>query len=110
MNRAGRLPYLALTNIAIPILPPGEEAYTCLCSWCRYAEGLGDCYEPEFACRHPLWVIEEVAGNVSEHCDGDGQGADCWGFSPLKGIDPETAADMVGIWLQGKGVEVMRIP
>lgn len=74
-----RLPYLALTQVE------GAGAYLCL--FCKYGKGMCEYVE----CEHPL----EVPGK--EECLEPGD--DCWGFRSK--TDIETAADAVGVFLQG---------
>ena len=94
MKKAQRAPYLALANIALP-----RGGYSLLCSFCRYYGFTGGCGDLEIECRHPLELVaEQCANNVFEHCTGEGEGADCWGFRP--DVKVEDAIEMVSLWLR----------
>jgi len=72
-----------------------------MCSFCRYSKWEGDCSTPDVSCKHAL--SEYKGFPADELLDCDGIGVDCWGFRPR--FSPEFAADMVGLWLQGKDVD-----
>lgn len=95
MNKEQRAPYLALTEVwtARGTFP--------MCAFCRYAGWSGRCADAELDCQHPLEVIAERCYEVWES-------GDCWGFRPK--VAPDVAADIVGIWLQGKAVNWTTVP
>ena len=90
MNKTAREPYLILTYTDVCIL----------CSFCKLAEQIGSCEEVYYKCKHPLdWVLEQERGaEIVE------PGQDCWGFRFA--YSREVCADMTGIWLQGKAVDM----
>ena len=98
MKKAERLPYLILTEVKFP-----RGGNATLCSFCKYARWEGDsCCEGYYECRHPVWRIQEIC---AEKFEGDpGNGVDCWAFRPA--YSQEDCVDMVGIWLQGKAVDL----
>lgn len=105
MIREKRLGYLGLTEVELP-----NGGNPIMCSFCRYAEWQGwSCKERYAECHHPLmdrsWSFERMTEGLTAD---DGCGTDCWGFRPDVSI--ETAADIVGIWLQGLGVDSDTVP
>ena len=67
-----------------------SEANTCLCSFCKHAQWVGECSESYPECGHPIW---EVPGK-EEMLE---PGQDCWGFRPE--IILRDIADIVGMVL-----------
>ncbi len=105
MKKQDRARYLAVCGSDIQL--PDRDTYPILCSFCKYAEWNGDCKEPENDCKHPLGVAGYYRAEqcIEDYlCDGE----DCWLFSP--NVTPEVAADIVGIWLQGKQVDWNTVP
>ena len=104
MNKVKRQPYFILTQVS---LPDGNNPI--MCSFCRYCECSGDCYDADFDCLHPLnkpehctVAIERVVNDAMDGSD------DCFLFRPA--FAPEVAADIVGIWLQGKEPDWETVP
>ena len=96
MNVTQRAPWLALTRVQLPKPFDGNMG---LCHFCKYANWIGSCQEPDLDCKHPLEAIAE--GDWGDHPFNVWTGSDCWGFRPKKSI--EVSADIVGLFLQGKG-------
>ena len=97
MKRQQRIPYLSLGYADLP-----DGGMAILCCFCRYVEWSGSCEEADCEYNHALLqVAEDEYQNAI-------QGGDCWGFRPRFKI--EVAADIVGIWLQGKGVDWETLP
>ena len=101
VNKQARAPYFALANLPLD----KTRSPASLCAFCVYGEWFGDCKEVYIYCLHPLWrVSQEIYEAISTDC---GYG-DCWGFRPLYAL--EDCADMIGIWLQGKAVDLSSVP
>ena len=96
-NREKKLGYLALADVEC------SGGFVSLCPFCLFAEQEGDWCDASLECNHPLPVLSE-----REDWGPWREGEDCWGFRPRMSV--EVAADLVGIWLQGKPVDSRTIP
>lgn len=98
MKKEKRIPYLILTKVEID---DGSSAI--LCSFCRYAEWVGEnCEDAECNCHHPLWEVNELEYDAAIY------GSDCWGFRPA--VSADIAADIVGYWLRREGIDWDTVP
>ena len=102
MNKIERQPYFILVGITLP-----NGGNPIMCSFCWYGECTGDCEDGWFECLHPLHTADlgRIPSMVENVMDGTG---DCFLFRPV--FAPEVAADIVGIWLQGKVPDWATVP
>ncbi len=103
MNKEQRAAYLGLTEVEF-----GDFRFNnpIMCTFCCYSEWpeCGSDAEPD--CKHPLWAVNEPCRDGI--LEDTGIAVDCWGFRPAFSI--EVAADIVGIWLQGKEPDWDTVP
>lgn len=108
MNKSERELWRELATVEAFILPNDEgELYpSSLCNFCQFAWFMGDCYDAELICRHPLDERIEVNYNTyscrsHEVWAGDW---DCFLFRPKVPFD--IAVEYVGQHLQGLDVRL----
>lgn len=100
MKKAQREPFRALTTVHLPREGRDWGGVWALCNMCKYASWHGSSCDADLDCQHPLLYTELMRyGDITEQA-WSGDGGDCPGFRPK--YDVETAADMVGVMLQGE--------